>query len=158
VPVHRFSVASADQRAQVLSFLDRHGPTISLSTLRAEHAGVARADLSFLRGQFRDQWSAAHPIERCELDWLRPGSVWAMDFSHPPHRIDGCYPAILNVRDLASRQQLLWLAVEREDAATVVEALGALLYSYPRSRVGMPSVTLRVIFDSASPVGRHGCQ
>jgi transposase InsO family protein len=120
------SIASADQRAQVLSFLDRHGPTISLSTLRAEHAGVARAELSFLRGQFRDQWSAAHPIERCELDWLRPGSVWAMDFSHPPHLIDGCYPAILNVRDLASRQQLLWLAVEREDAATVVEALGAL--------------------------------
>ena len=46
-----------------------------------------------------------------------------MDFTHPPHLIDGVYPAILNVLDLASRQQLLWLAVAREDAATVAEAL-----------------------------------
>jgi hypothetical protein len=49
-----------------------------------------------------------------------------MDFTHPPHLVNGVFPAMLNVRDLASRQQLLWLAVEHEDAATVVEALGAL--------------------------------
>jgi hypothetical protein len=36
------------------------------------------------------------------------------------------FPAILNVRDLASRHQLLWLAVAHEDAATVVEALADL--------------------------------
>jgi len=48
-----------------------------------------------------------------------------MDFRHPPRLIDCCYRAILNVRDLASHQQLLWLAVEQEDAATVMEALGA---------------------------------
>ncbi len=49
-----------------------------------------------------------------------------MDFTHPLYLIDGVLPAILNVRDLASRQQLLWLAVAREDAATVVEALADL--------------------------------
>jgi hypothetical protein len=40
--------------------------------------------------------------------------------------IDGFFPAILSVRDLASHQQLLWLAVEHEDAATVLEALADL--------------------------------
>src|SRR5262249_35898607 len=59
-----------------------------------------------------------------------PGSVWAMDFSHPPHRIDGCFPAILNVRDLASHQQLLWLPVLREDAATAVDALDDLFATH----------------------------
>ncbi|MGO9470438.1 MAG: hypothetical protein ACLQVF_40610 [Isosphaeraceae bacterium] len=49
-----------------------------------------------------------------------------MDFTHPPYLIDGVFPAILKVRDLASRHQLLWLAVAHEDAATVVEALAAL--------------------------------
>jgi len=119
-------VASEERRSQVLRFLELNGPSTSLSTLRAEHAELARAELVFLRGQFRVRWRAAHPTERCELDWLRAGSVWAMDFSHPPHRIDGCFPAILNVRDLATHQQLLWLPVEREDAATVVETLGDL--------------------------------
>ena len=49
-----------------------------------------------------------------------------MDFSHPPHLIDGCFRAILNVLDLASHQQLLWLAVDREDATTVTGALADL--------------------------------
>ena len=73
---------------------------------------------------------AAHVAERCELEWLCPGSVWAMDFSHPPHRIDACFGAILNVRDLASHQQLLWLPVEHEDAATVIDALDDLFVAH----------------------------
>ena len=58
-----------------------------------------------------------------ELHWLRPGSVWAIDFAHPPHRIDNCFPAIASVRDLASRQQLLWLPVSNETADTTIDAL-----------------------------------
>jgi hypothetical protein len=46
-----------------------------------------------------------------------------MDFTHPSRLIDGVYPAILNVVDLGSRQQLLWLPTLREDAATVRDAL-----------------------------------
>ncbi len=43
-----------------------------------------------------------------------------MDFSHPPVLIDGCFPAIFTVRDLASHQQLLWLPAENETADTVI--------------------------------------
>jgi len=69
------------------------------------------------------------------LEWLYPGSVWAMDFTHPPHLVEGVFPAILNVRDLASHQQLLWLAVEHEDTATVESALADLF-----ARHGAPLV------------------
>jgi transposase InsO family protein len=115
--------ATSGRRAAVTSFLAAHGPRLSLATLRAAHPDVTCTELRSLRSEFRARWRAAHLMERCALDWLDPGSVWAMDFSHPPHLIDGCFPAILNVRDLASRQQLLWLPVEHENAATVIDAL-----------------------------------
>ena len=47
-----------------------------------------------------------------------------------PTMIDGVFPAILNVLDLASRQQLLWLAVAHEEATTVAEALSDLFAEY----------------------------
>jgi hypothetical protein len=46
-----------------------------------------------------------------------------MDFSHPLTSIDGYFPSIFTVRDLASQQQLLWLPVEDETAATVIDCL-----------------------------------
>jgi hypothetical protein len=49
-----------------------------------------------------------------------------MDGAHPPQLIDGVFPAILNVSDLASRRQLFWLAVMGEDAATMTESLADL--------------------------------
>jgi hypothetical protein len=82
--------------------------------------------LRHVLGSFRDAWRSQHRRMICELEWTRPGAIWAMDFSHPPRLIDGVYPAILNVVDLGSRQQLLWLATLREDAWTVQDALGSL--------------------------------
>lgn len=123
VPGRPPRLATTQQREDVMSFLTCHGPGLTLATLQAEYAEVTRAELGRLLRAYRREWRRTHAEERCELTWLRPGSVWAMDFSHPPHLIDGCFRAILNVRDLASHQQLLWLAVEHEDAATVREAL-----------------------------------
>ena len=36
------------------------------------------------------------------LHWHQPGAVWAMDHADPPRPIDGRWPHILAVRDLAS--------------------------------------------------------
>src|SRR5262249_9111462 len=91
---------------------------------------VARAELQVLQSDFRKAWRTEHAATHCDLTWLVPGSVWAMDFSHPPHRIDGGFPAILNLRELARNQQLLWLPVLRDDAATVVDALDDLCTSH----------------------------
>lgn len=116
-------IASGERRAEVTGFLKAHGPSISIAVFQAQYPDLARAELTALRADFRAEWQREHPREQCRLEWLDPGSVWAMDFSHSPHRVDGVFPAILNVRDLASHQQLLWLAVEHENAATVVDAL-----------------------------------
>ncbi len=119
-------IAPVERQAEVTGFLELHGPSISLSSLQAEYPDVARAELAELKAGYRAEWLQEHVEERCRLEWLCGGSAWAMDFTHPLYLIDGVLPAILNVRDLASRQQLLWLAVAREDAATVVEALADL--------------------------------
>ena len=123
-------IAPVERQAAVTGFLELNGPGISLSTLKAEYPDVARAELAWLRADWRAEWLEDHAREQCRLDWLCFGSVWAMDFSHPPHLIDGVFPAILSVRDLASHQQLLWLAVGHEDAATVVEALADLFATH----------------------------
>lgn len=57
---------------------------------------------------YRRRWRAANARGIHRLEWTRPGTVWAMDFAQAPGWIDGRYPYLLAVRDLASGQQLLW--------------------------------------------------
>jgi transposase InsO family protein len=118
--------APAERSEAVRNFLAVEGPSLSVATLKAAYPDITRAELLSLRQNFCARWRAAHRVERCELEWLHPGNVWAMDFSHPPHLVDGWFRAIFNVVDLASHQQLLWLAVDREDTATVINALADL--------------------------------
>jgi len=112
-----------EERRVVQSFLDTHGPLIGLPTLRSQYGHLPRVVLGEILGSFRDAWRQDHRRMICELEWNRPGAIWAMDFTHPPRLIDGVFPAILNVVDLGSRQQLLWLATLRQDAQTVCDAL-----------------------------------
>ncbi len=107
----------------VRNFLDDHGPIVGLPTLRSRYAHMPRVVLGEILASFCDAWRRAHRRVICELEWTRPGAIWAMDFTHPLRLIDGIYPAILNVLDLGSRQQLLWLPTQREDAPTVQNAL-----------------------------------
>ena len=58
-----------------------------------------------------------------QLQWHRPGSVWAIDFTQPPAPIDGLYSSILVVRDLASGYQLLALPTTDQTAKTACDAL-----------------------------------
>jgi transposase InsO family protein len=115
--------APPEIRNDVVAFLDEAGPATGLPTLQHYYPQVARAELVELLTTYRGDYRQAHVRQQSELHWQRPGSVWAMDFSHPPVAIDGYYPAIFTVRDLASQQQLLWLPVENETADTVIDAL-----------------------------------
>jgi transposase InsO family protein len=54
--------------------------------------------------------------------------VWATDFTEPPAPIDGLYPRLLLVRDLASGRQLLALPCLGESAGLVVVALRSLFH------------------------------
>jgi transposase InsO family protein len=115
------------QRTEVLEIIQALGPAVGLPTLQALFADMARAELHDLLSRCRRLW-----IRRCRraihvLHWHQPGAVWAMDYAEPPQPIDGRYPYLFAVRDLASGQQLLWLPVEEPTAQVTQEALTMLM-------------------------------
>ena len=110
---------SAAHGSAVVAFLHGQGPWVGVAVLRGAFPGVARAELRDLLGVYRHVWSAGHPREQRVLHWQRPGTVWAMDFTEVTCPIDGLYPYVLAVRDLASGMQLAWQPVAAATAAAV---------------------------------------
>jgi hypothetical protein len=107
----------------VLDFLDEIGPGVGLPTLQACFPALPRAELHDLLGRYRRVWQTRYHGTMHVLEWTEPGSVWAVDFAEAPSAIDGTWPYLLAVRDLASGQQLLWLPVGDETAATALREL-----------------------------------
>jgi hypothetical protein len=69
------------------------------------------------------------------LEWTRPGSVWAMDWTDPDAPLESRYTKILFVRDLASGLVVLSLPCEREQGEVVARELWTLI-----RRHGAPAV------------------
>ena len=113
-----------EQCCAVSDFLDDHRPIVGLPALQSHYTHLPRVVLGEAPGSFRDAWCREHRRVTCELEWTRPGAIWAMDFTHPPRLVDDVFPAFLNVVDLCSRRQLLWLVTVGEDSGTVRDALG----------------------------------
>jgi transposase InsO family protein len=113
-----------------LGFLDEFGPGVSVACLRENFPFLARAELANLLRRYRRIWRQRHQQPLSILHWTRPGSVWAADHKEAPRPIDGRYPYLLAVRDLASGQQLLWLPVENMTAPITTRALASLLVLY----------------------------
>jgi transposase InsO family protein len=118
--------SSRDQRQDVIALLDERGPALGLATLQACFPDCARAELADLLGRYRRIWRLRNRRPLRVLHWTVPGSVWAIDFTGPLPPIDGRYPYLLAVRDLASGQQLLWQPVVTATAETVLGALAPL--------------------------------
>jgi hypothetical protein len=118
--------AGAERGSAVVGWLHAQGPWVGVAVLRGAFPGVARAELRDLLGVYRRLWSAQHPREQRVLHWQRPGTVWAVDFTEVAHPIDGLYPYVLAVRDLASGMQLAWQPVADATAAAVRAELGVL--------------------------------
>ena len=116
------------QSQQVLGFLHEHGPWVGMPTLTAEFGDLAAAELRELLLVFRHLWVAQHPRQRCVLHWHQVGTVWGMDFTKVKQPIDGIYPNVFAVRDLASGMQLAWRPVHDLEAATAQAEL-ALLFT-----------------------------
>jgi transposase InsO family protein len=123
-------VASRAQRNAVFELLEELGPGIGLATLRAAFPGMARAALDDFLRRYRRVWRKLHQQSLFVLHWPVVGRVWAIDFHGPRPAVDGLYPDLLAVRDLASGQQLLWLPVADATATTVIEALRSLFAEY----------------------------
>jgi transposase InsO family protein len=112
------SCCAPRQARSVVTFLHGQGPQVGMPSLSATFADLPRAVLQDLLDGYRHLWLLNHPRRRIELRWLRPGTVWGIDFTEVSHPIDERYPYAFTVRDLASGMQLLWRAVAAETAET----------------------------------------
>jgi putative transposase len=117
-------------RNAILSLFDLVGPEISELALMEIFPEVARAELRELKRRYREVWRRKNVKYVYALRWANPGSVWAMDFTTPRLPVDGIFPKVLAVRDLASARQLELLPAESEDAETACGLLEALIKAY----------------------------
>src|SRR5262249_13604236 len=123
---------------EVLQFVDAQGPGVGVPTLRQRFPGLARAELTDLLQRYRRVCTARWQEPARVLHWPVVGRVWAMDFAQPTCRgqdyglppIDGPYPYLLAVRDLASGYQLAWLPMTAATADLACEALARLFAVY----------------------------
>ena len=120
-------VSQRAERNDVFRFLQQvTGPAVGLPALRWLFPALSRVVLACLLLRFRRVWRWRHIERGYRLTWHRPGAVWAIDHSEPRHPVDGLYPYLLAVRDLASGYQLAWTGV-RTVGADETEAIVAQL-------------------------------
>ena len=109
--------ASVPQRNAVIELLNELGPATGLPTLRVCFPHMLRAELEDLLRRYRRVWRRRYHEAMHILHWQVPGSVWAMDFTEVPAAIDGLFPYVLAVRDLASGSQRSWQPLARSRTA-----------------------------------------
>jgi len=124
-----------DQRNGIIDMIRMLWPEVSANMLMAMFPGVAKREIVSLLTRYwllmvRRNYVLIH-VNR----WEKPNTVWAMDFTEPDNPVDGIYPYVLAVRDLASGCNLLWMPVERESAEETVNALKSLFAKYGRPLV-----------------------
>jgi transposase InsO family protein len=117
---------SVSDRNLVIELLDELGPATGIPTLRTCFPTMARAELEDILKRYRRVWRKLNLEVIHRLRWPIPGRVWAIDFTQAPSPIDGRFPYLLAVRDLASGQQLLWQPTRDLTAAVAQDALAAL--------------------------------
>jgi len=119
-PCHR---SRLQLRNQAIDFMRYVGAGVSAAAVQATFPDMARREAENLRDRFRRLWKLDNQRAIHVLHWHHPGAVWAMDHSQPTRAIEGRWPYLLAVRDLASGCQLAWLPVLDETAEATIGAL-----------------------------------
>ena len=117
-------------RNQAVGFMRAVGPGVTAAAVQTAFPALARREAENLRNRFRHIWKLDHPRAIHVLHWHDPRVVWAMDHTQPPEAIEGRWPYLLAVRDLASGCQLAWLPVLDETAETTIAALQGLFQEH----------------------------
>jgi transposase InsO family protein len=121
--------SGAWMRNVILALIGHIGPEVSVTELQEIFPEAARRELEDLLRRYRQSiWKKRKVI--FALRWVREGAVWAIDLTEPPEPVDGRYPYILVVRDLASGKQLLVLPLPDKRARTVRDALLVLVREF----------------------------
>jgi transposase InsO family protein len=114
-------------RNVIMAVFQLAGPGVSVQILQEMFPDVARRELEDLQRRYQNAFRKRGAVLIHALRWTRVGAVWAMDFAKPPVPVDGIYPRILIVRDLASGAQLLALPVREETQQVARDAVTALI-------------------------------
>jgi transposase InsO family protein len=122
--------AALPVRQRLLEVLEEVGPGVSVADLRPTFPEIGRRELEDFLARYRRVWRWRHSAQVPVLRWPQAGRVWAMDFTEAEAPIDGCYPYLLAVRDLASGQQLLAWPTTDMTETSVRCALGSLFTLY----------------------------
>lgn len=116
--------ATPTQRQEVATFLALWYGACSFRDLADHFPELPRNELANLYWFHVIARRIEHAI--C-LRWSTPGTVWAMDYTYADHPIDGVYPFILIVRDVASGCQLAALPCRHAIGRHVVDLLRSLI-------------------------------
>jgi transposase InsO family protein len=127
-PVGRHAYrADRNEREAIVAMLGVVGPGVAVRELQELFPKASRRELAGILEGYRDDWTKSREKVVMALRWKRTGRVWAMDFTDPPVPVDGEFPKILVIRDLASGYLLLALPSRDATAAVVRAALVAVL-------------------------------
>lgn len=113
-------------RQNMIAIFYLAGPGVGVATLSHFFPNASRDELKHMLARYRHLHVRRNKVLLHCLRWKIPGSVWAMDFQKPPSPVDGVYPYIFLVRDLASGNQLMALPVPDRQITHVVGALETL--------------------------------
>jgi hypothetical protein len=119
-----------DARMTFMAIFHLMGPGVGLPTLQSLMPQASRGELEDLLLRFRRVWKKGLPGLIYALRWLVPGTVWAIDWFEPPKPIDGLYPFVLLVRDLASGRTLWSLPSLTKEARAAANVLAALFLEH----------------------------
>jgi hypothetical protein len=123
-PVH---VSDLETRQLIVGLFSLVGPGIGLPCLRHFFPDASKGELEDMLRRYRKlHHQRDGKVLLHVLRWLKPGTVWAMDFHKPRPPVDGIYPYVFIMRDLASGNQLLCLPVPDRQLRHVADALASL--------------------------------
>ena len=117
-------------RNQLVQLLCVSGPSVGTPMLQATFPTMPRSEVKDMLRRYRRVWQYQNQRLIHRLRWHHPGTVWAVDHVQPDRSIDGMYPYVISVRDLASHYQLAWQPVPDVGAETTIAVLASLFWEH----------------------------
>jgi transposase InsO family protein len=105
------------------SRLQELGPDTGVEKMHGQMPELARREVAHIICDYREVHMTKERTIIYTLEWKHAGTVWAVDFTKPPKPVDGIYPFILVIRDLASGEDLMSLPVHTKTAQTARNGL-----------------------------------
>jgi len=121
---------SDDTLAKAIDLFNNLGPATSVATLMGLCHDLGRNEAAKVLDELRRECCEDHYATVTALQWMHPGTVWAMDHTRAPGAIDDFFPYVLLVRDLASHFQVGAMPQRSPTCRAVADALVYLFKQY----------------------------